>query len=66
MEEEKVLADTTQEDLPIENIDIIRVSRSNDQFHFFAHEDLTSAELIFFIKYLKNDILPAIISKEIS
>ena len=65
MTEETPQQDSIQEESLI-STDIIKVSRSNEQFHFFAHEDLSSAELIFFIRYLKKEILPAIINRETS
>lgn len=46
-----------------DNVLVIR--RDNENYDIRFGENITSAELIFLIKYLKNTALPSLIRKEI-
>lgn len=45
--------------------DVLIIRRSNENYDIRFDENITSAELIFLIKYLKNTALPSLIRKEI-
>lgn len=45
--------------------DVLVIRRDNENYDIRFGENITSAELIFLIKYLKNTALPSLIRKEI-
>lgn len=45
--------------------DVLIIRRYNENYDIRFGENITSAELIFLIKYLKNTALPSLIRKEI-
>lgn len=45
--------------------DVLVIRRDNENYNIRFGENITSAELIFLIKYLKNTALPSLIRKEI-
>lgn len=45
--------------------DVLVISKNNENYDIRFGENITSAELIFLIKYLKNTALPSLIRKEI-
>ena len=45
--------------------DILVIRRDNENYDISFGENITSSELIFLIKYLKNTALPSLIRKEI-
>lgn len=45
--------------------DVLVIRRDNENYDIRFGENITSAELIFLIKYLKNTALPSLVRKEI-
>ena len=45
--------------------EVLVIKRDNENYDIRFGENITSAELIFLIKYLKNTALPSLIRKEI-
>ena len=45
--------------------EVLVIKRENENYDIRFGENITSAELIFLIKYLKNTALPSLIRKEI-
>lgn len=45
--------------------DVLVIRKDNENYDIRFGENITSAELIFLIKYLKNTALPSLIRKEI-
>lgn len=45
--------------------DVLVIKRDNENYDIRFGNNITSAELIFLIKYLKNTALPSLIRKEI-
>lgn len=47
------------------NDDVLIIRKNNENYDIRFGDNITSAELIFLIKYLKNTALPSLIRKEI-
>lgn len=45
--------------------DVLIIRKNNENYDIRFGDNITSAELIFLIKYLKNTALPSLIRKEI-
>ena len=59
-------SNSTNSDLLDEvNNEVLVIKRDNENYDIRFGENITSAELIFLIKYLKNTALPSLIRKEI-
>ena len=47
------------------NDDVLVIRKNNENYDIRFGDNITSAELIFLIKYLKNTALPSLVRKEI-